>query len=143
MINRLRFALSLIVTLVVTGCGPDESLTRFQKQAEEHPNDWMALVNLSRAYEDRGNYAESIRVTEKLLTLKPEEHWVYAQLAMRYTFNGQFDKATQALEKALSLAEKAGPEAVQSTTQLRDGINLFIHATPDERKELKVRMKMK
>jgi len=129
--------------MFVAGCGSDESLKRFLKQAEEHPNDWMALVNLSRAYEDRGNYAESIRVTEKLLTLKPEEYWVYEQLATRYTFNGQFDKATQALEMALSLATKAGPEAVQSTTQLQDGISLYIHATPDERKELKNRMKMK
>lgn len=141
--RRLRFVLSVIVTMVLVGCGSDASLKRFLKQAETHPNDLMALVNLSRAYEDRGNYAESIRVTEKCLALKPEEHWVYEQLATRYTFNGQFDKATQAIDKALSLAEKAGPDAVQSTTLLRDGINLYIHATPDERKELKARMKMK
>ena len=125
------------------GCGSDESVTRFLKQAEEHPSDWMALVNLSRAYEDRGNYVESIRVTEKLLTLKPEEHWVYEQLATRYTFNGQFDKASQSIDKALSLAKRAGPEAVQNTTLLQDGINLYIQATPDERKVLKTRMKMK
>ena len=129
--------------MVLAGCGSDESLKRFQEQADEHPNDWMAVVNLSRAYEDRGNYAEPIRITEKLLTLKPEEHWVYEQLATRYTFNGQFDKATQAIDKALSLAGKAGPDAVKNTTILRDGINLYIHATPDERKELKTRMKMK
>lgn len=141
--SRWALLSSVILAMFLAGCGSDESLKRFLKQAEEHPNDWMVLVNLSRAYEDRGNYAESIRVTEKLLSLKPEEHWVYEQLATRYTFNGQFDKATQALEKALSLAKKAGPEAVQSTTQLRDGINLYIHAAPDERKELKARMKMK
>ena len=141
--SRLVFVLSVIFAMFLAGCGSDESLTPFLKQAEEHPNDWIALVNLSRAYEDRGDYAEAIRVTEKILALKPEEHWVYEQLATRYAFNEQFDKATQALEKALSLAKKAGPEAVQSTTQLRDGINLYIHAAPDERKELKARMKMK
>lgn len=141
--SHLVFVLSVIFALFHAGCGSDESLRRFLKQAKEHPSDSMALVNLSRAYEDRGNYAESIRVTEKLLTLKPDEHWVYEQLATRYTFNGQFDKATQALDKALSLAEKAGPDALKSTILLRDGITLYIHATPDVRKELKTRMKMK
>ena len=141
--SRLVFVLSVIFAMFLVGCGSDESLTRVIKQAEEHPNDWMVLVNLSRAYEDRGDYAESIRVTEKILALKPDEHWVYEQLATRYAFNEQFDQATQTLEKALSLAKKEGPEAVQSATQLRDGINLYIHAASDERKELKARMKMK
>jgi len=143
MSRGLRIALTFIAAMVIAGCGSDESLERFLQQSKEHPNDSIVLVNLSRAYEDRGYYAESIRVTEKLLALKPNEHWVYEMLAVRYAFNGDYDKATQAVSTALSLAEKAGPAAVQSTTYLRDGISLYVNASPGERKNLKARMKMK
>lgn len=133
--------LIIITTLIFAGCGSNESLKQSLRQVNEHPTDWMALVNLSKAYEDRGNYAEAIRTMEKIIPLKPEEPGIYERLASLYVFSDQSDKAIQTANKAVSLAEKVGPEAVQSANLLRDGIKLYIQASPNERKELRAKMK--
>jgi len=135
------FVLIVMTTLLFTGCGSDESLKNSLRQANEHPTDWTAWLNLSKAYEDRGNYAEAIRAMEKIIPLKPEEPGVYERLASLYVFSDEFDKAIQTANKAVSLAEKVGPEAVQSANLLRDGIKLYVQASPNERKALRAKMK--
>ncbi len=133
--------LIIITALFVAGCGSNESLNNSLRQTTEHPADWMAWLNLSKAYEDRGNYAEAIRVMEKIIPLVPEEPGVYERLASLYAFSDQFDKAIQSANTAVSLAERVGPEAVKSSNLLRDGIKIYVQLSPNEKKAFRAKMK--
>src|SRR5262245_24403661 len=62
-----------------------------------------ALQLLGAHYTQRGKYAESLEVDERLSRLQPNDPLVYYNLACSYSLNRQFDLAVAALEKALNL----------------------------------------
>ena len=62
-----------------------------------------ALQLLGDHYTQRGKYAESLQVDERLSRLQPDDPLVYYNLACSYSLNRQFDLAVTALEKALQL----------------------------------------
>lgn len=62
-----------------------------------------ALQLLGDQYTQRGKYAQSLKVDERLARLQPDDPLVYYNLACSYSLNRQFDLAVVALEKALNL----------------------------------------
>ena len=62
-----------------------------------------ALQLLGDHYTQRGKYAQSLEVDERLSRLQPDDPLVYYNLACSYSLNRQFDLAVAALEKALNL----------------------------------------
>lgn len=62
-----------------------------------------ALQLLGDHYTQRGRYAQSLKVDERLARLQPDDPLVYYNLACSYSLNRQFDLAVDALEKALNL----------------------------------------
>src|SRR5258707_3798551 len=62
-----------------------------------------ALQILGDHYTQRGSYNYSLKVDKRLSRLEPRNPLVYYNLACSYSLNSDFDMATSALEKALSL----------------------------------------
>lgn len=62
-----------------------------------------ALQLLGDHYTQRGKYAQSLEVDERLSRLQPDDPLVYYNLACSYSLNRQFDLAVAALEQALNL----------------------------------------
>ena len=62
-----------------------------------------ALQLLGDHYTQRGRYAEGLKVDERLARLEPRNAVVFYNLACSYSLTDQFDRASVALEKALSL----------------------------------------
>jgi tetratricopeptide (TPR) repeat protein len=62
-----------------------------------------ALQLLGDHYTQRGRYAEGLKVDERLAELEPGSSLVFYNLACSCSLTGQFDRAAQALEKALRL----------------------------------------
>jgi len=62
-----------------------------------------ALQLLGDHYTQRGRYAEGLTVDERLARLEPRSPLVFYNLACSYSLTDQFDRAVQALEKALQL----------------------------------------
>jgi tetratricopeptide (TPR) repeat protein len=62
-----------------------------------------ALQLLGDHYTQRGRFNEGLKVDERLARLDPENALVFYNLACSYSLTDQFDRATLALEKALSL----------------------------------------
>src|SRR5580698_10117101 len=67
------------------------------------PNYVDALQLLGDHYTQRGRFAEGLDVDERLARLEPENPVVFYNLACSYSLTDQFERATQALEKALDL----------------------------------------
>jgi tetratricopeptide (TPR) repeat protein len=62
-----------------------------------------ALQLLGDHYTQRGCFIEGLRVDERLSCLEPDSPLVFYNLACSYSLTEQFDRAAEALEKALSL----------------------------------------
>ena len=62
-----------------------------------------ALQILGDHYTQRGNYAHSLKVDQRLSRLEPRNPLVFYNLACSYSLTGELDLATSALEKALAL----------------------------------------
>jgi len=62
-----------------------------------------ALQLLGDHYTQRGRYAEGLKVDERLAELEPGSSLVFYNLACSYSLTEQFERAAQALEKALQL----------------------------------------
>ena len=62
-----------------------------------------ALQLLGDHYTQRGRFTEGLHVDERLARLEPGNPLVFYNLACSYSLTDQFDRATLALEKALSL----------------------------------------
>ena len=62
-----------------------------------------ALQLLGDHYTQRGRFVEGLRVDERLSRLEPTSPLVFYNLACSYSLTEQFDRAAEALEKALSL----------------------------------------
>jgi tetratricopeptide (TPR) repeat protein len=62
-----------------------------------------ALQLLGDHYAQRGKYAQSLAVDERLSRLQPDDPLVYYNLACSYSRNRQFHLAITSLEKALNL----------------------------------------
>lgn len=62
-----------------------------------------ALQLLGDHYTQRGRYVEGLHVDERLSRLEPESPLVFYNLACSYSLTDQFDRAAEALEKALAL----------------------------------------
>jgi len=67
------------------------------------PNYVDALQLLGDDYTQRGRFPEGLQVDERLASLEPQNSLVFYNLACSYSLTGQFDRAVEALEKALSL----------------------------------------
>ncbi len=65
-----------------------------------------ALQLLGDHYTQRGRFSEGLNVDERLARLEPRNPIVYYNLACSYSLTDQFDRAAQALEKALELGYK-------------------------------------
>ena len=62
-----------------------------------------ALQLLGDHYTRRGRFVEGLQVDEHLSRLAPDSPLVFYNLACSYSLTDQFDRAAEALEKALSL----------------------------------------
>ena len=62
-----------------------------------------ALQLLGDNYTKRGRYSEGLNVDERLAALEPENPLVFYNLACSYSLTDQYDRAADAVEKALSL----------------------------------------
>lgn len=62
-----------------------------------------ALQLLGDQYTQRGRFIEGLQVDERLAQLEPDSPLVFYNLACSYSLTDQFERATEALEKALSL----------------------------------------
>jgi tetratricopeptide (TPR) repeat protein len=62
-----------------------------------------ALQLLGDQYTQRGRFVEGLRIDERLSRLEPDSPLVFYNLACSYSLTDQFDRAAEALEKALSL----------------------------------------
>jgi len=62
-----------------------------------------ALQLLGDHYTQRGRFIDGLQVDERLSRLEPDSPLVFYNLACSYSLTGQFDRAAEALEKALSL----------------------------------------
>jgi len=67
------------------------------------PNYVDALQLLGDHYTQRGRFAEGLNVDERLASLEPENPVVFYNLACSYSLTDQFERTTQALEKAINL----------------------------------------
>src|SRR5207245_2690477 len=62
-----------------------------------------ALQILGDHYTQRGNYAHSLKVDQRLSRLEPRNPLVFYNLACSYSLNQELDRAAAALERALRL----------------------------------------
>lgn len=62
-----------------------------------------ALQLLGDHYTQRGRFVEGLQVDERLSHLDPENPLTFYNLACSYSLTEQFDRAAEALEKALSI----------------------------------------
>ena len=62
-----------------------------------------ALQLLGDHYTQRGRFIDGLQVDERLSRLEPDSPLVFYNLACSYSLTSQFDRAAEALEKALSL----------------------------------------
>lgn len=62
-----------------------------------------ALQLLGDQYTQRGRYIEGLQVDERLARLEPHSPLVFYNLACSYSLTEQFERAAEALEKALTL----------------------------------------
>ena len=62
-----------------------------------------ALQLLGDHYTQRGRFSEGLNVDECLARLEPENPVVFYNLACSYSLTDQFDRAAEALEKAIQL----------------------------------------
>jgi tetratricopeptide (TPR) repeat protein len=67
------------------------------------PNYVDALQLLGDDYTQRGRFPEGLQVDERLASLEPQNSLVFYNLACSYSLTDKFDRAAQALEKALNL----------------------------------------
>jgi tetratricopeptide (TPR) repeat protein len=67
------------------------------------PNYVDALQLLGDHYTQRGRFVEGLTVDERLAQLEPENPVVFYNLACSYSLTDQFDRAAQALQKAIAL----------------------------------------
>lgn len=67
------------------------------------PNYVDALQLLGDHYTQRGRFDEGLNVDERLARLEPKNPVVFYNLACSYSLMEQFDRAANALEKALQL----------------------------------------
>ncbi|HEV2318767.1 MAG TPA: hypothetical protein VGV18_03395 [Verrucomicrobiae bacterium] len=65
-----------------------------------------ALQLLGDHYTQRGRFAEGLNVDERLARLEPQNPVVFYNLACSYSLTDQFDRAAEALEKAIDLGYK-------------------------------------
>jgi tetratricopeptide (TPR) repeat protein len=67
------------------------------------PNYVDALQLLGDHYTQRGRFNEGLNVDERLAQLEPQNPVVFYNLACSYSLTDQFDRAAEALEKAIQL----------------------------------------
>jgi tetratricopeptide (TPR) repeat protein len=65
-----------------------------------------ALQLLGDHYTQRGRFTEGLNVDERLARLEPQNPVVFYNLACSYSLTDQFDRAAEALEKAILLGYK-------------------------------------
>lgn len=65
-----------------------------------------ALQLLGDHYTQRGRFTEGLNVDERLARLEPANPVVFYNLACSYSLTDQFDRAAEALEKAIHLGYK-------------------------------------
>jgi tetratricopeptide (TPR) repeat protein len=65
-----------------------------------------ALQLLGDHYTQRGRFSEGLNVDERLARLEPQNPVVFYNLGCSYSLTDQFDRAAEALEKAIVLGYK-------------------------------------
>jgi tetratricopeptide (TPR) repeat protein len=81
----------------------DVSITFFEGVVRRAPEYIEALQILGDHYTQRGRFDHSLRVDKRLSRLEPRNPLVFYNLACSYALNRDFDRATSALKKAISL----------------------------------------
>ncbi len=117
--DSLRGTIYNIYGIYYTNLGKtDSSLIYYKKsiaQLKNYPRiRTMPLMNMSIAYRNRGEYAESFKCLEqaleinKKLGLKENEAIVYSNMSSNYQFTEEYDKAVQYLLLAIDIIKKQG-----------------------------------
>ena len=117
--DSLRGTIYNIYGIYYTNLGKtDSSLIYYKKsiaQLKNYPRiRTMPLMNMSIAYRNRGEYAESFKCLEqaleinKKLGLKENEAIVYSNMSSNYQFTEEYDKAVEYLLLAIDIIKKEG-----------------------------------
>jgi tetratricopeptide (TPR) repeat protein len=81
----------------------DVQISFLEGLARRAPDYVEALQLLGDQYTLRGRYDQSLKVDVQLARLQPRDPLVFYNLACSYSLNQEFDEATVALDRALSL----------------------------------------
>ena len=81
----------------------DVKISFLEGLVRRDPQYLEALQMLGDHYTQRGIFDRSLRVDQQLSRLQPANPLVFYNLACSHSLSGEFDQATAALEKALTL----------------------------------------
>ncbi|MGH7942364.1 MAG: tetratricopeptide repeat protein [Limisphaerales bacterium] len=84
----------------------DVKISFMEGLVRRDPNYVDALQLLGDHYTQRGRFTEGLNVDERLARLDPENPVVFYNLGCSYSLTDQFDRAAEALEKAILLGYK-------------------------------------
>jgi tetratricopeptide (TPR) repeat protein len=68
-----------------------------------HPEDIAAHEQIRNFFIQTENWSETLRITQQLLSFKPQDPYEYYLLGMAYTYTGEWEAAVAAFEKSLTL----------------------------------------
>ncbi len=81
----------------------DEAAALLADHCRDHPDDFLALVNLGATYYAIGKYTPAIEQFEKAIQLKPDSATVWLNLGAARNALGHIDQAIEALMRALEI----------------------------------------
>ena len=84
----------------------DVKISFMEGLVRRDPNYVDALQLLGDHYTQRGRFTEGLNVDERLARLEPQNPVVFYNLACSYSLTEHFDRAAEALEKAILLGYK-------------------------------------
>jgi len=101
------------------------ALAMLEAEAEKHPENAEAWVNLGNASFDSNQYEKAIIAYNKALALSPENANVLTDLGVMYRRNGQPEKAIDSFKKAIEINPK------HEIARFNQGI-VYIHDLKDQ-----------
>jgi tetratricopeptide (TPR) repeat protein len=81
----------------------DAALKEFEIARSGLPNESEVYLSIGAIQRRQGKWAESTANLEKAVSLNPKDSWALEQLAFNYQMLRNFDKANEAIDRALAL----------------------------------------
>ena len=81
----------------------DEAERQWRALAQSHPELGGVHANLGLVHAQAGRHAEAVAALERAVQVSPTQPRFFNELGIAYRANGQFDKAREAYERALTL----------------------------------------